>query len=496
MRGLDWSNTPYARLYRQDTAAWKRLKWEAQAVYALLLRHLDRAGCLALDGLFPWEAVAEMTGIPDAVCERSVPALVAAGFFVEGDDKLTDPEFLDREEATMSGAQRKRDERARRRDKAISIVYFLLDDEAGLVKIGYTTHLAGRTGELSRALGRPLTLIMQTPGGKSREAEIHDDWAEYRHSGEWFRFTGALKEALESHNVTKSHASSRAVTGSHAESQGVTPSLPSLPSESPKTDSCAKPPADGRSARVVDFRADIDGDDPGDPEPHRETIAEGFARWWPLLPPKAKKDKSTALKRWKALAPDDRNADDVVDFLDFLRETGADVYVTDGGQFLPQGPRFVKAKPWQDDRSAYPPPSGNGQGRRTYVQEHNDAIMNHPPPPDVDTDERLERLAAFLPDDLGTLAGLIRKLKGREAEAIETGLAKLDARLVARELPEDAERAAVSEMAKLRAGPVAQRLYEEPREEWLAGVEADLRRKAHGVGYELSLYAEPREVEQ
>lgn len=47
MRGLDWSNTSYSRLYRQDTAAWKRLKWEAQSVYVLLLRHLDRAGCLA-----------------------------------------------------------------------------------------------------------------------------------------------------------------------------------------------------------------------------------------------------------------------------------------------------------------------------------------------------------------------------------------------------------------------------------------------------------------
>ena len=118
MRGLDWSNTAYVRLYRQDTATWKRLKWEAQAVYVLLQRHLDRAGCLPLEGLFAYEVVAEMTGVPEEICEQALQRLLAGGFVEISHDALVDPEFLEREEATMSDAQRKRESRQRRRDSA------------------------------------------------------------------------------------------------------------------------------------------------------------------------------------------------------------------------------------------------------------------------------------------------------------------------------------------------------------------------------------------
>lgn len=83
------------------------------------------------------------------------------------------------------------------------------------------------------------------------------------------------------------------------------------------------------------------------------------------MPPKAKTGKAKALKVWCKLPADQRVADPVVLFLDFLRESEAEVYVKEGGQYLPHGAAFVSARPWEDDRASYPPESPNGrEGRR------------------------------------------------------------------------------------------------------------------------------------
>lgn len=122
MKGLDWTNETWVRLYRSDSPAWKRLKWEAQSVYLGLQRKLDRAGCLSLDGLMDFEAVAEMTGCPEDVAERALPRLYQLGFLVKAEDgdMIVDPEYIERDEAASSDAQRKRDSRARRRDRTMS----------------------------------------------------------------------------------------------------------------------------------------------------------------------------------------------------------------------------------------------------------------------------------------------------------------------------------------------------------------------------------------
>jgi len=122
MKGLDWSNESYVRLYRADTPAWRRLHWEAQGVYMLVLRQLDRAGTMPVDGLLPFEAVAEMTGAPEDVVERALEKIVTAGFLEvnKAEDLLVDPEFLEREETAKSDAQRQRESRNHRRDRAKS----------------------------------------------------------------------------------------------------------------------------------------------------------------------------------------------------------------------------------------------------------------------------------------------------------------------------------------------------------------------------------------
>lgn len=120
MKGLDWSNESYVRLYRTDTPAFRRLRTEAQGIYVLILRKLDRAGTMQLDGLFPHEAVAEMIGADEGAVEKALERIMAAGLLEVNTevDMLVDPEFLDREETTRTDMQRKRDSRAARRDLA------------------------------------------------------------------------------------------------------------------------------------------------------------------------------------------------------------------------------------------------------------------------------------------------------------------------------------------------------------------------------------------
>ena len=86
------------------------------------------------------------------------------------------------------------------------------------------------------------------------------------------------------------------------------------------------------------------------------------------MPPNAKKGKAPALKAWSKLPADQREPGPVVLFLDFLRETQAEVYVKDGGQFLPHGAAFVNARLWEDDRDAFPPAARNGSHGRASIE--------------------------------------------------------------------------------------------------------------------------------
>lgn len=120
MIGLDWSAERYVRVYARDVPAWKRLKWQAQGVYLLLQRYLDRAGALDLGGLEPFEAVAERTAVPEEVAGPAVQRLVAAGFLVydAAAGLIYDPQFTARGSSSATSALRQRESRAKKRDLA------------------------------------------------------------------------------------------------------------------------------------------------------------------------------------------------------------------------------------------------------------------------------------------------------------------------------------------------------------------------------------------
>lgn len=125
MRGLDWSDERYVRLYRTDTADWLALSWHARGLYALLRRISDRAGLIRIGRTGRRGLAALVHASHDA------PAVLVAldelerdGWveFAEtgstGDPCLILPEFLESEEARTSDAARQRSKRERERDKA------------------------------------------------------------------------------------------------------------------------------------------------------------------------------------------------------------------------------------------------------------------------------------------------------------------------------------------------------------------------------------------
>lgn len=123
---MDFSNEPYVRLYTRNTTTWKRLNWQARAILPSLMRVVDRAGLLPLDGMAPAEAVALHVEMPlevvipglESLLSRMNPADPASAVARLTDHGLLLPKFIEANEAIKSDKQRQRESRARRRDQA------------------------------------------------------------------------------------------------------------------------------------------------------------------------------------------------------------------------------------------------------------------------------------------------------------------------------------------------------------------------------------------
>ena len=87
MNDLDWSNSSYVRVY--------------------------------IRGMEPFEAVSELVGCPNSAAKKSLEKIFSLGFLIhdKDNDSLFDPQFLYREEASMSDRQRQKESRHRRKDR-------------------------------------------------------------------------------------------------------------------------------------------------------------------------------------------------------------------------------------------------------------------------------------------------------------------------------------------------------------------------------------------
>jgi hypothetical protein len=114
---MRWQDERYVRVYTRDTPDWIALGWEAQALFMLILRKVDRAGIMEL-GKQGRRGLTLMFGMPSDVAERALSALLDDGCIELARDRLIVRNFVDAQEAAISDAARKRAQREKDREVA------------------------------------------------------------------------------------------------------------------------------------------------------------------------------------------------------------------------------------------------------------------------------------------------------------------------------------------------------------------------------------------
>jgi hypothetical protein len=69
------------------------------------------------------------------------------------------------------------------------LAYLIRAESSGAVKIGVAVDPAKRLGSLQIGSPEPLSLIGVIPGGRPQELRLHEQFADRRIRGEWFRLT-------------------------------------------------------------------------------------------------------------------------------------------------------------------------------------------------------------------------------------------------------------------------------------------------------------------
>jgi hypothetical protein len=114
---MDWGSERYVRCYTRDTLTWSLIGWEGRTTLLMLLRKVDRAGCLDVEGDV-FDAVALMTDLPlELVVRPGLTMLIKRDVIERGNGCLIIKNFIAAQEALATDAQRARSYRERLRDK-------------------------------------------------------------------------------------------------------------------------------------------------------------------------------------------------------------------------------------------------------------------------------------------------------------------------------------------------------------------------------------------
>lgn len=108
---MNWQDERWIKLYTRDTGDWLFLSFDAQALFLMLLRKVDRHGRLAL-GKRGTDAIPQIVGHvqPEAVTRvtGALAVLIEDGCVVVKGEHLIIPNFEDAQEALTSNAERQR----------------------------------------------------------------------------------------------------------------------------------------------------------------------------------------------------------------------------------------------------------------------------------------------------------------------------------------------------------------------------------------------------
>lgn len=187
VRGLDWSNERYARLYTRDSVPWLVLPWQARALYPQILRLADANGEILCDDLEPHEAIgALLRDWPGDVVAVGVGALIEKRWL----SNRSDPSVLAIEDYfAMESSQRPvtREELVKAKPK---YVYLMMNFKTGLLKIGFSKHPEERVKQVAwqvKSAGEVKVLASSLSHQYRRvERLYHQIFEQERQGGEWF----------------------------------------------------------------------------------------------------------------------------------------------------------------------------------------------------------------------------------------------------------------------------------------------------------------------
>lgn len=113
----------WIRLYTRDTTTWLSWPWQAQGLFMAILRKVDRAGLIELNGLPIGVAVRITTNWPHEVVDKYLPILMtpvgkSEASIRQHEDFLVIPRFQEAQRARSSSTARTRDQRERERANA------------------------------------------------------------------------------------------------------------------------------------------------------------------------------------------------------------------------------------------------------------------------------------------------------------------------------------------------------------------------------------------
>lgn len=118
---MNWEDENYVRLYIRKTITWKLIEWQGRCLLPLLLKEVDRSGCLDLEGTGV-EGVAALVDVPLEVVKPGLAKLVERGVVEMHGDTLCFPKYVAAHASRQSDKLRAANSRAKRRDRALGSV--------------------------------------------------------------------------------------------------------------------------------------------------------------------------------------------------------------------------------------------------------------------------------------------------------------------------------------------------------------------------------------
>jgi hypothetical protein len=114
---VNFDDERFVKIFTRDTVTWKLLGWEGRCVLLMLLRKVDRAGCVDLGSGI--EGLALLLDLPEDVTERGFAACLRRSCVTQHDQIAVVPNFVRAQDSRQTDRVRQAESRARRRDSGL-----------------------------------------------------------------------------------------------------------------------------------------------------------------------------------------------------------------------------------------------------------------------------------------------------------------------------------------------------------------------------------------